>query len=71
MRAVWRARSAGVLTTGNCACTSPITTPLGLLLRPPNPFMPSSYRVIESSPGAARNASLELDDPIMMSSVRM
>ena len=27
--------------TGNCSCTRPITTPFGLLLRPPNPFMGS------------------------------
>ncbi len=38
---VWAVSSAGVLTTGSCACTRPITTPFGLLLRPPNPFMPA------------------------------
>src|SRR5258708_28828970 len=36
---VCRARSCGVATTGSCSCTSPMTTPCGDLLRPPNPFM--------------------------------
>ncbi len=71
IRAVCPASSAGVETTGNCNCTRPMTTPLGLLLRPPSPFMPFSYRVMESSPGAARRASFEFEDPTMMSSVRM
>src|SRR5437660_1059721 len=42
MRSVWRVRSALVATTGNCSCTSPMTTPLGDLLRPPSPFMSNS-----------------------------
>ena len=40
---VWRARSSLVTTTGNCNCTSPITTPSGDLLRPPSPFMSRSF----------------------------
>src|SRR5262245_51875482 len=35
---VCRARSSGVATTGNWSCTSPITTPLGDLFRPPSPL---------------------------------
>ena len=70
IRAVCRARSSGVRTTGSCAWTRPITTPLGLLLRPPRPFIAREpYLVIESSPGAARTASAEFDVPIMISSV--
>src|SRR5438105_2708202 len=42
MRSVWRVRSALDATTGNCSCTSPMTTPLGDLLRPPSPFMSNS-----------------------------
>src|SRR5947209_15167500 len=46
MRCVCCARSAFVVTTGNCDCTRPMTTPLGDLFNPPSPFMfvlPSSH----------------------------
>src|SRR3984957_20390756 len=33
------ARLPGVTTTGNCNCTTPTTTPIGDLLRPPSPFI--------------------------------
>src|SRR5882672_3388627 len=36
MRWVWAARWSGVATTGSCNCTTPITTPFGVLFKPPS-----------------------------------
>src|SRR3974390_2251173 len=44
MRSGWGARAALVTTTGNCSCTSPITTPSGDLFNPPSPFMGRSLQ---------------------------
>src|SRR5439155_23931436 len=41
-RAVCASRSVGVWTTGFWSCTKPITTPLGVLLRPPSPLTATS-----------------------------
>src|SRR5260370_22002652 len=35
-------RSAAVATTGSCSCTMPMTTPFGVLLRPPSPLIVTS-----------------------------
>src|SRR6266404_2347605 len=39
MRWVWVARSSVVTTFGSCNCTSPITTPFGVLFNPPSAFI--------------------------------
>src|SRR5216683_2758034 len=36
MRWVWSASSPGVATTGSCSCTTPMTTPFGVLFKPPS-----------------------------------
>ncbi len=36
MRWVWAASWSGVATTGSCNCTTPITTPFGVLFKPPS-----------------------------------
>src|SRR5271155_2510897 len=39
MRWACQARSSGVATTGSCNCTRPITTPFGVLFKPPSPLI--------------------------------
>src|ERR1043166_6339160 len=62
MVSVCLARSVGVATVGSCSWTRPMTTPLGDLLRPPNPFMGSSS--IRSPDGGAQRRNPGLDSRI-------
>src|SRR5215470_2525008 len=41
MRWVWAASWSGVATTGSCNCTTPITTPFGVLFKPPSALIES------------------------------
>ena len=72
IRCVWAARSSVVTTFGSCNCTSPITTPFGVLFNPPSALIwRSRYLVMLNSPGMSRIACFEPADAIMMNSVRM
>ena len=68
---VCAARSAGVLVTGSCSCTRPITTPFGDLFSPPNPLMANlqNYLVTLSSPGAPARLRRGEQVAIMIASV--